>query len=71
MKRDGTLLGYRDYEPFGAPLSDKQEKTRLGFIDKEQDMESSLADHGIRKYDYETGRYKTNICCINVIFSYI
>ncbi len=56
MKQDGTLIGYRDYEPFGAPLSAKQEKTRLGFIDKEQDKESSLADHGVRKYDYETGR---------------
>ena len=41
MRQDGTLIGYRDYEPFGAPLSDKQEKTRLGFIDKEQDRESS------------------------------
>jgi RHS repeat-associated protein len=30
---------------------------RLGFISKEQDRESRLADHGVRKYDYDIGRF--------------
>jgi hypothetical protein len=38
LKQDGSLIGYRDYEhfdklsvpPFGAPISDRQWKSRLG-----------------------------------------
>ncbi len=30
---------------------------RQGFIGKELDSESDLADHGVRKYDYSTGRF--------------
>jgi hypothetical protein len=30
---------------------------RQGFIGKELDSESDLADHGVRKYDYITGRF--------------
>ncbi len=30
---------------------------RQGFIGKEHDSESDLADHGVRKYDYRTGRF--------------
>jgi hypothetical protein len=32
-------------------------KERQGFIGKERDLESNLADHGTRKYDYLTGRF--------------
>jgi len=31
--------------------------TRPGYIGKELDSESDLADHGVRKYDYITGRF--------------
>jgi len=30
---------------------------RLAYIDKEKDQESNLGVHGVRKYDYETGRF--------------
>lgn len=33
------------------------EKERQGFIGKERDLESGLADHGVRKYDYISGRF--------------
>ena len=30
---------------------------RLAYIGKEKDQESNLGDHGVRKYDYETGHF--------------
>ena len=30
---------------------------KFGYIDKEKDRESKLGDHGVRKYDYEIGRF--------------
>jgi len=30
---------------------------RLAYIGKEQDQESNLGDHGVRKYNYATGRF--------------
>jgi RHS repeat-associated protein len=32
-------------------------ETRSKYIYKEQDNESKLADHGVRKYDYDLGRF--------------
>ena len=33
--------------------------TRQGYIGKEKDVENNLGDHGVRKYDYETGRFNS------------
>jgi len=33
--------------------------TRQGYIGKEKDVENGLGDHGVRKYDYETGRFNS------------
>ncbi|MFN9301175.1 MAG: hypothetical protein ACK6DA_00230 [Candidatus Kapaibacterium sp.] len=38
-------------------LIDNAISPRQGFIGKELDSESDLADHGVRKYDYITGRF--------------
>ena len=34
--------------------------TRQGYIGKEKDAENGLGDHGVRKYDYETGRFNSH-----------
>ena len=38
-------------------LIDNAISPRQGFIGKELDSESDLADHDVRKYDYITGRF--------------
>ncbi|OGU57249.1 MAG: hypothetical protein A2X64_10845 [Ignavibacteria bacterium GWF2_33_9] len=45
------------FGPYGEPLHYDNEKERQGFIGKEKDLESGLADHGVRKYDYISGRF--------------
>mgnify|MGYP001809654842 CR=1 FL=1 len=52
----GNVLTQSDYEPLGKPLREES-APRQGFIGKELDSESDLADHGVRKYDYSTGRF--------------
>ena len=47
------------YDPFGKPLKTTGANERQTYIDKERDVESGLGDHGVRKYDYETGRFTT------------
>lgn len=47
------------FNPFGSTLLDTFSLTRQGYIGKEKDVESSLGDHGVRKYDYETGRFNS------------
>ena len=34
-----------------------KESTLLNWVGKEKDNESKLGDHGVRKYEYETGRF--------------
>ena len=57
----GNIIDYVLYSPFGEPLKKNsyqpQWNERLGYIDKEKDRESKLGDHGVRKYDYEIGRF--------------
>ncbi|MFN9301868.1 MAG: RHS repeat domain-containing protein [Candidatus Kapaibacterium sp.] len=59
----GSIITEKDYEPFGKTISgvptlmDNSISPRQGFIGKELDSESDLADHGVRKYDYITGRF--------------
>ncbi len=65
----GNIIDYVQYSPFGEPQKKNnyqpQWNERLGYIDKEKDRESMLGDHtstslsasGIRKYDYEIGRF--------------
>ncbi|HRP03209.1 MAG TPA: RHS repeat-associated core domain-containing protein, partial [Candidatus Kapabacteria bacterium] len=57
----GNIIDYVQYSPFGEPLEKNnyqpQWNERLGYIDKEKDRESKLGDHGVRKYDYEIGRF--------------
>ena len=45
-----------DYEPFGEALSGGTE-SRRGYIDREEDIESSLRNHGVRFLDDNTGRF--------------
>ena len=57
-----VLTALYDYEPFGKPrplalAGGATEEERLAYIGKEKDKESDLGDHGVRKYDYETGRF--------------
>ena len=53
----GNTIAKYDYEPFGKPIPLEDGKTRSKYIYKEQDNESKLADHGVRKYDYDLGRF--------------
>lgn len=57
MDDNGTVTGQYNYEPFGAPLSGAGTEPRLSYIDREKDKESELGDFGVRKYDYEYGRF--------------
>jgi hypothetical protein len=57
------------YGPYGEPMHYDNDQERQGFIGKERDLESNLADHtstslsasGVRKYDYMTGWSKAEI----------
>lgn len=59
----GSVIAENDYEPFGKQLktwylyNNGDIVPTQGFIGKELDSESDLADHGVRKYDYITGRF--------------
>ena len=53
----GTVINITDYEPFGKPLAGLSPRT--GYIGKEKDYESDLADHGVRKYDYDAGIFRS------------
>jgi hypothetical protein len=52
----GDIIGGQDYKPFGGTFGLKWGTNRPGYIGKENDNESWLADHGVRKYDYEKGQ---------------
>lgn len=41
-------------------MLDTKGVTWQDYIGKEKDVESSLGDYGVRKYDYETGRFSCN-----------
>jgi len=51
-----TIVKQFDYAPFGAVLN-STDVNRTKFIGKEKDKESNYADHGVRKYDAEIGRF--------------
>ncbi|MDT3741219.1 MAG: RHS repeat-associated core domain-containing protein [Candidatus Kapabacteria bacterium] len=53
------FLNYKSYEPYGEIILDTLGVTRQSYIGKEKDVESKLGDHGVRKYDYETGRFNS------------
>ena len=54
----GTVVKSFDYAPFGKVLcSSSNCENRTKFIGKEKDKESNYADHGVRKYDDEIGRF--------------
>jgi RHS repeat-associated protein len=63
IKEDGlggaNISGQYDYEPFGALLWSgiDTELSKDKFISKEKDVESSLGDYGVRKYDDYIGRF--------------
>ncbi len=59
MSGTGQVLNYKTYEPYGGTMLDTLGVTRQSYIGKEKDVESSLGDHGVRKYDYETGRFNS------------
>ncbi len=56
MRDDGEIVKQFDYSPFGAVLN-STDINRTKFIGKEKDKESNYADHGVRKYDDEIGRF--------------
>ena len=47
------------YSAFGETTLDTLGVTRQGYFGKEKDVENNLGDHGVRKYDYETGRFNS------------
>ncbi len=54
----GEIVKQFDYAPFGKVLcSSSNCLNRTKFIGKEKDKESNYADHGVRKYDGEIGRF--------------
>jgi RHS repeat-associated protein len=53
----GNITGGHDYKPFGGTFGIGWGTNRQGYIGQENDIESRLADHGVRKYDYKTGRF--------------
>jgi hypothetical protein len=57
LNHTGQLINYKTYEAFGDTMLDTLVDIRQGYIGKEKDIENSLGDHGVRKYDYETGRF--------------
>ncbi len=56
LNNTGTVINTMNYEPFGKQMQ-TGDVPRQGYIGKELDGESDLADHGVRKYDYITGRF--------------
>jgi RHS repeat-associated protein len=53
------MLNYKQYEPYGETMLDTFGLTRQSYIGKEKEPENNLGDHGVRKYDYETGRFNS------------
>lgn len=57
-----TPTSMQTHNPFGSERWTNSnlaetESTLLNWIGKEKDYESKLGDHGVRKYEYETGRF--------------
>ena len=50
--------GFR-YLPFGKQVPKGDDDQRTAYIGKELDRESALGDHGVRKMDYDQGRFTT------------
>jgi RHS repeat-associated protein len=59
LGEDKALLNYKQYEPYGETMLDTFGLTRQSYIGKEKEPENNLGDHGVRKYDYETGRFNS------------
>jgi len=58
LNESGNITSNNIYEPFGKQILLVQgDFSRLSFISKEKDIESSLGDFGVRKYDEEMGRF--------------
>ena len=57
MFQSPKIVHRYQYGPYGEPMHYDNDQERQGFIGKERDLESNLADHGVRKYDYMTGRF--------------
>ena len=53
INQDMQITGMYDYMPFGkqVPVSLSCKTNRLGYIGKENDIESGLGDFGVRKYN--------------------
>ena len=54
---------YFDYSPFGEVLTKGEDKKpgKVGFIDKEQDEESSYFQLGVRQYDPAIANHYTHL----------
>lgn len=57
-----TPTSMQTHNPFGSERwansnLTETESTLLNWVGKEKDNESKLGDHGMRKYEYETGRF--------------
>ena len=55
----GQVINYKQYSAYGETLLDTLGFARQGYIGKEKDVENNLGDHGVRKYDTETGRFNS------------
>ena len=56
-EEDGTVLTRKSYLPYGKPHETELEPQTKGYIGKEKDKENNMGDHGVRKYDSQTGRF--------------
>ena len=57
VRDNGEIVKQFDYAPFGSVIPLLGNVNRTKFIGKEKDKESNYADHGVRKYDDEIGRF--------------
>ncbi len=54
-----------DYLPFGKQIPVGDADQRTAYLGKELDSESELGDHGVRKVDYELGKFTTALVVLN------
>ncbi len=53
------LMAHYPFEETRWEMDDlaEENKSVLNWIGKQKDKENGLGDHGVRKYEYETGRF--------------
>jgi RHS repeat-associated protein len=55
----GEVLSSNDYLPFGDTLNSTGKGSHRRWIACERDPESNTNEHGVRKYDFRLGRFRS------------